>query len=57
MFSFESCLSHLHKSGFSIFCLCSKLNTSHIMVLTYDLLEDGHKDDFTMNDFFLFFIK
>ena len=22
------------------------------MVLTYDLLEDGHKDDFTMNDFF-----
>ena len=24
------------------------------MVLTYDLLEDGHKDSFTMNDFFLF---
>ena len=24
------------------------------MVLTYDLLEDGHKDDVTMNDFFLF---
>ena len=23
------------------------------MVLTYDLLEDGHKDDVTMNDFFL----
>ena len=25
------------------------------MVLTYDLLEDGHKDDVTMNDFSLFF--
>ena len=24
------------------------------MVLTYDLLEDRHKDDITMNDFFLF---
>ena len=27
------------------------------MVLTYDLLDDGHKDDFTMNDFFLFFYQ
>ena len=25
------------------------------MVFTYDLLEDGHKDYVTMNDFFLFY--
>ena len=31
--------------------------TSRIMVLTYDLLEDGHKDDVSTNNVFLFFIK
>ena len=28
--------------------------TSRIMVLTYDLLEDGHKDDVSTNNLFLF---
>ena len=30
------------------------MNTSRIVVLTYDLLEDGHKDYVTMINFFLF---
>ena len=29
--------------------------TSRIMVLTYDLQEDGHKDDVSTNNGFLFF--
>ena len=31
--------------------------TSRIMVLTYDLLEDGHKDDVSTNNGFLFFLS
>ena len=31
--------------------------TSRIMVLTYDLLEDGHKDDVSTSNLFLFFYQ
>ena len=37
--------------------LCEKLNYTHILDLTYDLLEDRQIDDFTINNLFLFQFK
>lgn len=37
--------------------LCEKLNYTHILDLTYDLLEDRQIDDFAINNLFLFQFK